>query len=146
MGIDKTRDVEDKFTIEWNPKYEIGIAEIDEQHKKLVALVAQFYKALMRPGKSDTWKGELTKTLHECCAYVQTHFKFEEELLQKAGYPDFANHKAQHDEFTRKVLETAKNFNASTPLTAVKFARFLYDWILAHISHTDRLYVPYIKQ
>lgn len=146
MDIADTRNGEDKFKIEWNAKYEIGIPAIDEQHKKLVELEASFYTKLLTPTTNkDIWKTELTKALKDCCAYVQTHFRAEEELLKAAGYTQFSAHKAQHDEFTTKVLETARSFDSSNTLTAVKFARFLYDWILSHIQYTDRLYIPCVK-
>lgn len=147
MDISNSRVGEDSFKIEWSSKYEIGIDLIDEQHKKLVELVADFYSALMAPTtqKSQVASALLNKALHDCVAYVQTHFSTEEQLLQRAGYKDFAAHKKQHEEFTKQVLETAKSFNKNNMLVAVKFARFLYDWILAHISHTDRLYIPCVK-
>lgn len=147
MDISNSRIGEDTFKIEWSTKYEIGIPIIDEQHKKLVELVADFYNALMAPTthKNEVASDTLAKALKDCCAYVQTHFRTEEELLQKASYPNFIAHKKEHDEFTAKVLETAKSFSKNNMLTAVKFARFLYDWILAHISHTDRLYLPYVN-
>lgn len=138
---------ESPFVIEWNKKYELGIPVIDNQHKKLVELCAEFYNSIIAPNKDkDAWKTSLMNTLRACCDYVQTHFKAEEVLLTAAKYKDFSLHKAQHDEFTRRVLTTAKNFDTSNSFEAVKFARFLYDWILSHVSYEDKKYVPCLME
>lgn len=136
---------DNKFKIAWDKKYELGIPVIDEQHKKLVALCGQFYDRIVsNPDERRGWKANLEIALKECVSYVQTHFHDEEILLQAAGYKDFAAHKAQHDQFTRKVLETAQAFDTSNTMVAIKFAKFLYDWILSHVSYTDKQYVPAI--
>lgn len=136
---------EAKFSIEWNSKYELGIPVIDEQHKKLVALCKEFYEGIVSENADkNAVKAKLTTALKACCDYVKTHFRDEETLLRAASYKNFANHKMQHDEFTRKVLTMAQNFDSTNTLEAIKFARFLYDWIMSHISYTDKQYIPCI--
>ena len=128
--------------IKWDKKFELGIPAIDNQHKHLIALCDGLYRTIMR-NKSDTglsWENSLAQALHECTSYVQTHFHDEEILMQAAGYPDFAAHKAKHAAFTLKVIETAKSFEDISVTDALQFVKFLYDWILTHIAHEDTLY------
>lgn len=137
----------DKLHIVWDKKYELGIPVIDEQHKKLVALCGDFYDRIVsNPDERRGWKANLEIALKECVAYVQSHFHDEEILLRAAGYKDFDAHKKQHDTFTRKVLETAQGFDSSNTLVAIKFAKFLYEWILSHVLYTDKQYVPSILE
>ena len=49
-------------------------------------------------------------------------------------------------EFTKKVLETAKGFNSMDFSDAIKFCKFLYEWILSHIAHEDKLYVKKVLE
>ena len=45
----------------------------------------------------------------------------------------------------KTVLEKSQNFEKETFHSSTEFVRFLYDWILSHIAHTDRLYVDDLK-
>lgn len=48
-------------------------------------------------------------------------------------------HKREHEMFTKKVLETANNFDSASMVSALQFVKFLYDWILSHIAYEDQL-------
>ncbi len=130
----------------WSSKFEIGIPVIDAQHKKLVTLCNNLYKIITSmpasgPG-SEEWQNSFFYALHECVDYTQTHFHDEEVLMTAANYEGFAQHKARHTEFVKKVLETAKSMEQPERSTALQFVRFLYDWILSHIAFEDRQFAP----
>lgn len=126
----------------WNPSFNTGIVMIDEQHKKLVELCNNFYKAIIQNQKNENWHELLKSTLKECVDYVNKHFKDEEKLMRSASFSGFAKHKNQHDVFTEKVRETVISFNEITVAEAIGFTKFLYDWILSHIANEDKLYIP----
>lgn len=128
--------------IKWDPKFELGIPIIDAQHKKLIRLCDALHQVIVnaKPEEID-WRDSLKDALRESAAYVFVHFRDEEKLMQVAGYADLATHKREHETFTKKVLETVQNFSTMTIGDALNFVRFLYDWVLSHIAHTDKLYV-----
>lgn len=140
--------VENKDFIVWNDKFSLGIPIIDEQHKTLVLLTNDFYQAIMSTRADTETKNQLQGTviaaLKTCVDYVQTHFSAEEKLMIAANYPDFKRHKQQHIEFSTKVLETAKNGPNITFTDALNLVKFLYDWVLSHIAHEDKLFVKCI--
>lgn len=131
--------------IQWNTKYEVGIPKIDDQHKHLVELCNELHESIVTDNPLAQ-KKQLVATLKECVDYVGTHFKDEEMLMQAAGFEDFDAHKAKHEVFTKQVLETAQNFNAQDRLAAIKFVKFLYEWLISHISYEDKQYVPCVKE
>lgn len=137
--------MENKDYIVWDDKFSIGIPVIDEQHKKLVLLTNDYYQAVMATRGDFESKVQLKETvtaaLKTCVDYVQTHFTAEEKLMQAAQYPGYKAHKQQHNEFSTKVLETARDFHELKFTDALNFAKFLYDWVLSHIAHEDKLYV-----
>ena len=137
-----------KNLIVWDSKFEIGIPVIDAQHKMLVNLCNNLYKAVSAAGKEATLERKETVkgALRECADYVQKHFSDEEKLMQLCNYEDFANHKAQHYQFTKKVLEKIQDFENETYASSLEFVKFLYDWILSHIAYTDTLYVNDLKK
>lgn len=147
-----TNLTDDKDLIRWDPKFSLGIPLIDEQHQHLVGLCNKLYTEIMESrakygnDNNTKWQVALAGTLKECVNYVTTHFSSEEKLMMHVGYEQYAEHKARHEEFTKKVLETAKEFNSMTFADAVKFCKFLYDWILSHIAHEDKLFVKKVSE
>jgi hemerythrin len=76
--------------------------------------------------------------------YVRTHFATEQELFKRINYPKFAEHKREHDNLTVKVIETSQQYGEGKKIVANEFAKYLKDWILSHIAHSDKLFAYYI--
>ncbi len=135
--------------IKWDDRFAIGISVIDEQHKQLVKLCADLYQCIMK-GSVDgcdtcSWKGSLSDTLKKCVDYVKFHFAAEEKLMKECCYEEYAAHKKRHEDFSAKVLAMALNYNSWALKDAIFFAKYLYEWILSHIAHEDKLYVSKLK-
>ena len=147
-----TNLTDDKDFIKWDPKFALGIPIIDEQHKHLVELCNKLYTEVLdsrlkyENDNNTQWQNALAGTLKECVNYVATHFSNEEKIMKLVGYEHFSEHKNRHDEFTKKVLETAKGFSSMDFSDAIKFCKFLYEWILSHIAHEDKLYVKKVLE
>lgn len=131
--------------IKWNPRYEIGIPLVDEQHKHLVELCARLHESVLNTDRNGQ-RESLIIALKECVEYVNTHFSTEERLMKNAGYKGFAAHKARHEEFTKKILSTARELESKSFMGARKFVMFLRDWILSHISYEDKLFGPCVLE
>ena len=71
----------------WQDDLNIGIDVIDQQHRRIEMLnhlhVAQ---ASMR-------RAAVGEVIDEVVDYTMSHFAFEEELMEEAGYPFCAAHK-----------------------------------------------------
>ena len=76
--------------ITWKSDFEIGVPAIDEQHKRLFAML----DALHRP--DDQVK--LNDLLLSLGRYIEEHFAFEEALMRKHAYPRITEHLVQHHE------------------------------------------------
>ena len=137
-----TENMDSDF-IKWDAKFELGIPVIDEQHKRLVSLCNHLYKEIMKSRSGDTivWEAPLKSALKEGADYVQNHFHDEEVLMAAAGYENLADHKKEHQAFAKKVLDTVNLFPNITFSDALGFVKFLYEWILSHIAHYDKLFV-----
>lgn len=144
MESKTTKPQENENLIVWEDRFAIGIPIVDGEHKRLVELCNELYKAIVS-GNNSTRKDFVFNTLKECADYVRTHFANEEKLMQVCGYKDFEAHKRTHAEFVKKVLEKSRNFENETFSSSLEFTKFLYDWILSHIAHTDTLYVGDLK-
>jgi len=77
--------------IEWSPTYELGVEEIDNDHRNLFGLAREMYEAL---GKADfDLCHSRTERLIDA---LKKHFTREEEFLERIGYPDADAHKDFH--------------------------------------------------
>ena len=90
--------------IEWSDKLSVSMFEFDEEHKKLVGMINSLHEAM----KSGKGKDLLPKTLDECTNYALKHFAHEEKLMVQYQYPEYKKHKAVHDDFVTKVVESRK--------------------------------------
>ena len=130
----------DRKRIDWKDEYSVGIASIDEQHKKLISLINSLQTVV------DYSTGEEFE--RECLAalvdYTKTHFVYEEGLMSKYGYPDFETHKAQHQKMIEKVNDLQAAYEKN-PESAMKDALdFLKQWLIRHINGTDKQYSEFL--
>ena len=126
---------------EWKDKFNVGIDDIDSQHRTFVRYLNDCYHQVSVEKKTEI-APELIERLK---AYAAKHFRFEEEMMRSRKYPDLATHKEQHRYFEERVLELETTRSADSGSTSKNALSFLRDWLLEHILDQDRKYVPYIK-
>ncbi|MDR2729857.1 MAG: bacteriohemerythrin [Treponema sp.] len=126
----------------WDEKYATGIALIDSQHKELFSLTNELFQACL--GKEEALEGVFKETMERMVNYVRFHFSAEQELLQRLKYPDYHEHKKQHETLVREILEAVKEYSSGKKFIPNQFVRTLRDWILSHIAVRDKLYAVYI--
>lgn len=125
----------------WSEKYSVNVAEIDDQHKKLIGMVNQLHDA-MRQGKGKDALGPILKDL---IAYTRTHFAAEERIMRDNGYPEYEVHKTKHDHMTAKVADIYKEYLAGKANITFEVMDFLEKWLDKHIMGTDKQYTPFLN-
>jgi hemerythrin len=125
----------------WSDKLSVGVDSIDDQHKKLLSLLNQLHDGMMA-GKGKDILGGILKGLVD---YTVTHFRYEEQLFARTGYPESEEHKNEHAELVRKVEEIQRQY-ATTGAKAltIPVMNFLKDWLSLHIVGTDKRYAPHL--
>ena len=78
-----------------------GNETIDTQHKELIDRIQNFVTACQN-GDS---KVKAIKMLDYLDEYTNFHFKEEEKLQEKSGYPERENHHEKHEEFKKTIQE-----------------------------------------
>ena len=122
--------------INWNESLSVKISSIDLQHKKLIALVNSFYDHINQASQKDKML-ELIKSLKD---YTVFHFSTEEKYMKQTSYPDFKNHKAEHDKFVTTVLSFEDRYKSGKLLLTVEITIVIKEWISKHIMVTDKEY------
>jgi len=126
--------------IRWNENLSVGIAQMDQQHKKLVDMVNRLYDA-MNQGKGNETAASI---LGELVNYTKIHFAAEEQLMQKHHFPNFIAHKKIHDELTNKAVDLNQKIKNGEMVMAVSLSIFLKDWLQNHIMKEDKQYGNHI--
>ena len=124
--------------LQWKEEYEVGVAEIDEQHQKLVAIANLVYE-LMRNDLALDKYDQIVEILQELKEYTVYHFHFEEGLMQKAGYKKRFSHKILHQEFLAQVEAvdlSAVDENQDDYL--IRIMDFIANWLIEHIVGEDK--------
>jgi len=124
----------------WSESYSVQIPGIDNQHKQLFSLINQLHEAMAKGQANE----EMGRILQELINYTKTHFAAEEKLLQSKNYPELSAHQAQHRQFTDKIIQFQRDFNAGKATLSVGLMTFLRDWLSSHILQTDKRYGEYL--
>jgi hemerythrin-like metal-binding protein len=119
----------------WSDDFLVGVAEIDEQHRRLFDMIGRFYEALSAKAPARQALGELLRGLAE---YTQYHFSTEERLMARFEFPRAQAHHEQHDDFVRRVTDMADRFSQGHLLLSLEATAFLRDWLTSHILGNDK--------
>lgn len=119
----------------WSGKYRVGIARVDQQHKKLVMLI----NALARQLTEQAAPGALTKVLDELASYTNYHFKAEENLMRQHRVDaDFQEaHRQAHASFIQEITRAADLIRKNPEQISTRTLTFLSRWLIQHILGTD---------
>lgn len=115
----------------WNERFSVGIAAMDEQHKRLIGLINTLGDSVEAGITFDTIMGMFD--------YATIHFQDEENLLRRAGYSELATQAREHKAFLEKAVEFSKK-DLRDPTTSAEIVLFLRKWLLHHILEEDMKY------
>lgn len=125
--------------INWDDSLSVKVTSIDNQHKKLIAMINDFYDGIVKGSSKES----LVKLVAAMKNYTVEHFSHEEIVMQKVGYPDFQAHKKQHEMFVAKVAEVEEKTKSGKLVVSVELTNFLKDWLKNHINVIDKKYSDY---
>ena len=123
----------------WQDNLNTGIQVIDDQHRRIVEMINQLHAA--QTGGSQLVVAEV---IDELVDYTLSHFAFEEELMEEAGYPFCAAHKRVHEVFTKRVSEYRMRFQAGEDVVD-ELKSMLSRWLFNHIRGDDQAYAEQVK-
>lgn len=130
------------FFLAWDPKFELGIKSVDDDHKKLVSIIDELLGALSQ-GKGKDVAAPIIKRLED---YTLFHFRREEFFMKCAKYPDLDQHLLEHKHFVDKMKELKEKSQLNDASVSLDLMKFLKDWLINHIQVTDRKYEQLLKK
>jgi hemerythrin-like metal-binding protein len=120
----------------WTPRFETGLATVDEQHHHLVDVINHLGEVMIQGGGADAVTAEVFQDL---AAYAQFHFADEERLMREAGLSGahVSTHCLHHREFVEQLGGIWKSRNSLAQPAEVLHA-FLSSWLTFHILEEDQ--------
>ena len=88
------------MSVQWNSEFSVGIVAIDEDHRKLFAMIDEMRDMVDRQTHPD----DIEFLLERIIDFAAYHFRREEALLEGNGYPGFIGHKTNHDRFANQAM------------------------------------------
>ncbi len=125
----------------WKRCFETGIRPIDDEHRVLVTLIQKL--------EGSMYDGSVTKTtgmvLKELVDYVKFHFKNEEEVMSRVGFPELARHKILHKDLVNDIASILIDMKHGKPCTASELIGFLNYWLRDHILKEDMKIAQFLR-
>ena len=128
--------------IAWDDALILGDEKVDRQHRQMFEMLGELVGACNDGNELE----KLEEILDFLVDYTIQHFRDEEALQQRCGYPGYEKHKQLHDQFTVKVGSLVQRFktNGSTAELFKDLNKTVATWFVEHILTEDKKIREYI--
>lgn len=129
----------------WKKEFELGITSIDDQHKRLLEIGNQINSLLINHSDDDDNFDEIHNVIEELKDYTVYHFNTEEVLFVKYKYPEYDQHKKEHDDFIAYIESVnLENVDDNQKMFLKELLGKIVQWVFKHIITTDFMYKDYL--
>ena len=120
----------------WEDKYSVGVVEIDNQHKRMFAVINELLDAI----NTNTAPEHLGHIIESLVQYKIFHFETEEKYFREFKYEEAESYTAKHHEFNNKLTALKEKYPEYTVEFAFELVDFLEDWLIDHLMVVDQKY------
>ena len=127
--------------ITWNEHYQMGVPELDQEHRQLFRIAEGILRRVRTQGEDPaTRMFVLREGLNYLQGYFAQHAAQEEAYMRRIGYDGYALHKRMHSDF--EAVQMAKyraivQSGACTREDVWDFVGTGIGWLLDHIATAD---------
>ncbi len=133
-------------SIEWTRKMSVGVPELDDDHKGLLAVIAE----LAAHAAGDDGDEALRRSLNWLLRYAQTHFAREQAVMRSCHYPMLNEHIDAHRDFVYWMRQAIASFDDDRARPAAEtrdaLISYLENWWRHHIVAEDKKYKRFVEQ
>jgi len=118
----------------WEPAFSVGIAVIDDQHKRIIEYINELGTISIYHDKE-----KVRTVLLALMDYTVSHLAFEESLMEEAGYAKLDAHKQIHLAFIERIHFFQERYDSGEDISK-QLMMDLQMWLINHIQHDDTDY------
>lgn len=117
----------------WDKSYELGIPELDIQHRMLFNIVKILIDSVNQKREDEV----IEKVLEELLRYTKYHTKTEEKYFENTL--EYEEHREEHNRFREDVARFKDIYESKTDKEFVEMMLlYLQAWIENHVTGMDR--------
>lgn len=122
----------------WRDEFSVGIADIDDQHQRLLGLLNKLNSLNHQQTSPRIY--DLLTLLESLNEYAATHFLSEETLMREhlANDESTVNHIVAHRSYWVIISTLKKRFQAGDAKVNGELVEYLNRWWINHILQTDQ--------
>ncbi|MBI3445698.1 MAG: hemerythrin family protein [Magnetospirillum sp.] len=132
------------MSLAWRDAMNVGDPVIDADHRHLVDMINVFEAAIS--GSIDHKR--IAQVLLGLVEYTGEHFKREEDIQRRVGYPYHDCHCRSHRDVLKQLVEIVQAYTMATGVKRDEMVRglgkFLREWLVDHIIQSDLRMKPYV--
>ncbi len=126
----------------WSRDFEMGIPEMDEQHKKWLDLLNAFYIHI----GNDDFQERMVELIDGVLSYTKYHFSEEEALMASINYPAIGEQRSMHGDIVKRIEEFKTKAGEGKLIISMPLTAELKKWFKEHILIEDMKYAQYLKE
>ncbi|WP_050553690.1 hemerythrin domain-containing protein [Campylobacter jejuni] len=134
--------------IKWTQDFSINNALLDEQHNlifQIANLTDELIIKIKENPEDEEHKANLKNIVLQLFQYIKTHFKDEEDYMEKIDFPLKKQHKNNHKDLINKTKQILNHSNDVEKM-AEELSCLTKEWILEHFANDDLLIDNYVKK
>lgn len=126
----------------WKEEYTVNISIIDEQHKKFLDIINEL-KVIIN---TNSCTSKASKIFFQIAYHIDHYFIKEEIYFKDCKYPNFEQHKIDHNQFIDKIIKFQKDLENNKQNVCLDLYKYLEDWFDEHILKYDKEAVDFLKK
>lgn len=126
---------------QWDKQYELKVGAMDDEHKKLIALMNSLHKKY----ESKAPFFEQLAAFKELANFTVKHFADVEAFMAAIKFPSLEIHKIIHKQLLEKIFHFSAEIEKSKSISPDIFG-FLKTWLTAHILGVDTQYAEHSRK
>jgi hemerythrin-like metal-binding protein len=126
----------------WTEEMSVGVEELDDDHKQLIALLNEANDKLSSAQSREVVGEVLDRLVNR----TTTHFAHEEALFGQTGFPGAEAHRREHDLMLGQAMAWHAHFKSGLPpLLSVDQICSFQSWLDNHIQGADMQYGSHLN-
>ena len=119
--------------IEWREEFRIGLPEVDEEHRSMIAALNRLHRELVVGVSAVRVAGALGAIHSE----ISAHFALEERDMSAMGYAEYGLHKGDHERLLDEIMDILDEVVASGCYDPATLSSRLSAWFAEHFRSFD---------
>ena len=133
-------------SIKWTRKMSVGVPELDDDHKGLLAVINELEIHATSEGEEEA----VRRSLNWLLRYAETHFAREQAVMTSCKFPMLSDHIDEHRDFVNRMRVSIASFDEDPALAAAAtrddLITYLENWWHHHILAEDMKYKRFAEK